>query len=157
MQRGSDFEARLQADVKEKRRFKTVEVTSKNGNIKVEYQSFDIGTAQSLFDENPVTLARTERINPARILIHIPPTPIQRIFVTISHVQQAFMQVETSSADGVIDWGGQPYSRTGPERPEVLTFQQSAPLQGVTRIGIDFRITNSGTEAHVHFNEIDWE
>ncbi|MGH7818652.1 MAG: hypothetical protein ACREQ9_02675, partial [Candidatus Binatia bacterium] len=52
--------------------------------LEVEHSAFE-GGANAVFDGNRSTLARTARVNPARVVIHLPGIPLRQISVWVSH------------------------------------------------------------------------
>lgn len=123
--------------------------------ILVEFPQTDLGEMSAIFDGDPLSLTRTDQVNPAMLRIHLPPTTISRIRVALPHLNVQF-SLQTTSTAGRQDWGTSTIIKA--ERLyNVHEFKQATPLEGVTLIELNIRVTDADQYGHVHVNEIDWE
>jgi hypothetical protein len=146
-----DFE-RIVAEERERWRTLVAEEIETGGvRIRVEHSVFDIGTAAHLFDGSALSLVRTERANPAVVVLHFdPPRSLQELALTIGSMQSE-ITVECTGPGG-----SGSSTRTDRELPVDPTIVLPLPPIGgpVARLKISVRDLHGGEPQHVHLREI---
>jgi 4-amino-4-deoxy-L-arabinose transferase-like glycosyltransferase len=156
MERDATFDEWLERD--RERRFAPLrsKVTHAGGSLDVEHPAFDIGDVQAIFDRDPMTLARSARVNPTRILIHLEPHDLTGIDVTVSHTTNEEVSVRTRSSERNLDWGTDRFIGANGEN-RTLHFRPPEAAQQVTEIEVVLHLLGVGDDGYVHVNEIGWE
>ena len=154
--KAATFEVWLKQEEKRRGKLQTRQIEFQRQRIRIEHPVFDIGNVQSLFDRHMTSLARTDRINPARLIIHIPPTQLKQLSISVSHIGSAELRVTTFSNGHKKDWGVQQYVRSQKDFGTII-FEQMESIADVTTINIIVRVTDMDKNGFVHINEIGWK
>ena len=148
-----DFE-RIVAEERESwRRLVREEVDLGGGPLAVEHSVFDVGGAEHLFDGDEASLVRTEKANPAVVVLRFdPPRPLAEVSLTLGTMQcEIAVAVSGPSGEGS-------FVRTYRDLPADPTV--AVPLPGiggpVSTLRISVRDVNAGEPQNVHLREIRW-
>lgn len=162
IQKPPQFDAWLQQLQQERTILQTDSAVWQDRPIKVEHSRFDMGNVQALFDGALRTFARTDQVNPARCVIHLPEEmPLKKVKLTTSHVKTVKVAIKTSSSGQTVtpwnlttttmrydatQWPYEEYIFEPPEFPQKVNT-------------IEIAVTNTLTDqyGHVHIQEITWE
>jgi hypothetical protein len=156
LQRGSSFNEWFEQEDQKRRQPQTSIVYVNGQQLHIEHPIFDLGNPQFMFDDQETSLARTEKINPARMVIRLPSASLQRIVVTVSHNRQFRVSVTTYTDSVKKNWGlEQCVSREG--EAKTVTFVQPEPIAGVTAIEVTVLVLDADQYGYVHINEILWK
>ena len=156
LQRGPNFDEWFERAEKARRQLQTSIVQVNAQHLCIEHPVFDLGSPQFMFDGQETSLARTEKINPAHIVIHLPSISLQRIAVTISHNRQFRVSATTYIGDIQKNWGLEQRASQGGEA-RTVTFEQPERMTGVTAIEVTVLVLDADQYGYVHINEIFWE
>jgi hypothetical protein len=122
--------------------------------VKVDHSKFDIGQPQNLFDNDPKTLARTEKANPAIIEITFdPPKVIKSVSVTTGSMDIGLTARVTpdSGAEKVVN-------KEYRDLPADPTVDLEIDKAGVKAKKIAFEIKNlNGGDGHIHIRDIKFK
>ena len=122
--------------------------------VKVDHSKFDAGQPQDLFDNNPKTLARTEKANPAIIEITFdPPKVIKSVSITTGSMDIGLTARVTpdSGAEKVVN-------KDYRDLPADPTVDLEIDKAGVKTKKIAFEIKNlNGGDGHIHIRDIKFK
>ena len=120
--------------------------------VKIQHTRPDIGGIDSLFDQDPGTLFRTEAINPLRVQISFPtPRTIRKVSLMIggTPTSAAVSAWENGAADPVTI-----QTETGEENnPHTITLDLGRDMN-VSELWIEVRNSNDGADGNVHLWEV---
>ena len=133
------------------RRLVADEIELDGSRIAVEHSVFDVGAAAHLFDGDDASLVRTEKANPAVIVLRFePPRPLDQLSLTLGSMHcEISAEVSGTSGEGS-------FTRTYRDLPADPTVVVTLPRIGgpVSRLAISVRDVNSDEPQHVHLREI---
>ncbi len=144
------------AEQDERSRLPVTETAAAYGQVvTVEHPPFDIGSAASLFDDNPGTITRTQQVNPARYEIRFRAARrLREVGVEFANTTEADVTVATSGPTGDLAWGRQHYSRYHGDAQE-LVFRRALATP-VSAITVEVHLTDQGQFGFVHVSGIVW-
>ena len=146
-----DFERVVAEEREGWRRLVREEIDLGRTPVVVEHSVFDAGGAEHLFDGDDASVVRTEKANPAVVVLRFePPRPLDEVSLTLGSMQcEIAVEVSGPSGEGS-------FTRTYRDLPADPTV--TVPLPGiggpVSTLRISVRDVNSAEPQHVHLREI---
>lgn len=120
--------------------------------VKIAHSKFDVGPTGNLFDNDPKTLVRTERANPAVIEMEFPaPRAMKGLSVTTASMEFGLTARVTSATNAKEKVYSKEFRSLPPEPTVQLDFDSGGgPVRRlrleITRLG--------GSDGHIHIREI---
>ena len=147
----SDFDALLAAERASWHKLVEEEVEIGGETARVSHSVFDLGDGRHLFDGDDRSLVRTDRANPAVVVVEFSrPRPIRDLALTIGSMQ-CELTVAVSGPSGEAS-----VTQTHRDLPRDPTVTVELPDIGgpVSRVRIEVRDINGGEPQHVHLREV---
>ncbi len=146
-----DFDAVLAREREGWHRLVDEEVEIAGENVRVSHSVFDVGGARHLFDGDERSLVRTEKANPAVVVVEFSrPRPLRQLALTTGSMEME-LSVEVSGPSGEAS-----LDRVFKNLPLDPTVELELPAIGgpVSKVRISVRDINSAEPQPVHLREV---
>ncbi|MCB0308043.1 MAG: glycosyltransferase family 39 protein [Bdellovibrionales bacterium] len=124
--------------------------------VTIEYPIYDMGLINNLIDDNLHTLLRIEQQQVATLRLYISPSQIKGINVTVSHASKYTVNVKVYDHDHQFSFGSHRMNLEGKEFGSAK-FLNRSPKTVITMIEVTADVRESGPNALIHINEINWK